>query len=65
VPETAGAGAGSGSLGEDCPRPSAYVCLRQQGQLGQGPACRAHTHGHRRPARVYRDITRPPQRFVQ
>jgi hypothetical protein len=23
-------------------------------------ACRAHTHGHRRPVRVYRDITRPP-----
>jgi hypothetical protein len=24
-----------GNLGEGCPRPSAYVCLRQQGQRGQ------------------------------
>jgi hypothetical protein len=47
--------AGLGNAGEGHPRPSAYVCLRQQAS----GACRAR-HGHRRPARARRGIVRPP-----
>jgi len=42
VPETAGADAGFGSLGEDCPRPSPYFCLRAH---ARSPMIRAGVPG--------------------
>jgi hypothetical protein len=63
LPETAGADAGFGNLGGGRPRPSAYICLRQQRQRDSA-AYRAYVHGHRRSVRVYgarRDVTRPPR----
>jgi hypothetical protein len=64
VPETAGADAGFGNAGEGCPRPSAYVCLRQQGQRGTkqlAERTRAVTGDLCGCTGARRDITRTPR----